>query len=90
MQCYWRHCLPHGAILFYTGLFSFDDDVRYPAIKGTIANKGSSEMTVEEVKKITEIASKIFFENNSDKLKVASLVQLDELTTLLKKYENAN
>ncbi|MDB5278524.1 MAG: OmpA/MotB domain protein [Ferruginibacter sp.] len=67
-----------------------DIDDRCPAIKGTIANKGCPEMTVEEVKKITEIASKIFFENNSDKLKVASLVQLDELTTLLKKYENAN
>lgn len=67
-----------------------DLDDRCPAIKGTIANKGCPEMTVEEEKKITEIGSKIFFETNSDKLKVASLVQLDELTAILKKYENAN
>jgi OOP family OmpA-OmpF porin len=67
-----------------------DLDDRCPLIKGTIANKGCPEMTKEEVKKITQIASKIFFETNSDKLKVASLVQLDELALILKKYENAN
>lgn len=47
-------------------------------------------MKVEDVKKITQIASKIFFETNSDKLKVASLVQLDELAEILKRYEGAN
>jgi outer membrane protein OmpA-like peptidoglycan-associated protein len=67
-----------------------DLDDRCPLIKGTIANKGCPEMTKAEVKRITQIASKIFFETNSDKLKVASLVQLDELALILKKYENAN
>ena len=66
-----------------------DNEDRCPDVAGTIANKGCPEITVEEVKKITEIASKIFFENNSDKLKTASLYQLDELVTLLKKYETA-
>jgi OOP family OmpA-OmpF porin len=47
-------------------------------------------MAKEDVKKITNIASKIFFETNSDKLKVASLSQLDELVVILKKYEAAN
>jgi len=60
-----------------------------PTVKGTIANKGCPEMTKEDVKKITQIASKIFFETNSDKLKVASLVQLDELAEILKRYEAA-
>lgn len=67
-----------------------DNEDRCPDAKGTIANKGCPEMTKEEVKKITQIASKIFFETNSDKLKVASLVQLDELAEILKKYEAAN
>lgn len=56
---------------------------------GTLANKGCPEITKEDEKKITLIASKIFFETNSDKLKVASLVQLDELAVILKKYDGA-
>jgi len=67
-----------------------DIDDKCPNIKGTIANKGCPEITKEEIKKITKIASKIFFQTNSDKLKVASLVQLDELTTILNRYETAN
>lgn len=67
-----------------------DNEDRCPNVKGTIANKGCPEMKVEDVKKITQIASKIFFETNSDKLKVASLVQLDELAEILKRYEGAN
>jgi outer membrane protein OmpA-like peptidoglycan-associated protein len=67
-----------------------DKEDRCPAVKGTIANKGCPEMAKEDVKKITNIASKIFFETNSDKLKVASLAQLDELAVILKKYEAAN
>jgi outer membrane protein OmpA-like peptidoglycan-associated protein len=67
-----------------------DNEDRCPNEKGTIANKGCPEITVEVAKQITQIASKIFFENNSDKLKVASLVQLDELSSILKKYETAN
>lgn len=67
-----------------------DIDDRCPEVKGTIANKGCPEMKVEDVKKITQIASKIFFETNSDKLKVASLVQLDELAIILNRYPEAN
>jgi OmpA-OmpF porin, OOP family len=67
-----------------------DIDDRCPNIKGTITNKGCPEITPEVEKKITQIASKIFFETNSDKLKVASLVQLDELVAILKEYETAN
>jgi outer membrane protein OmpA-like peptidoglycan-associated protein len=67
-----------------------DIDDRCPSVKGTFANKGCPEITKEEVIKITEIASKIFFETNSAKLKVASLMQLDELTNILQKYETAN
>jgi len=67
-----------------------DNEDRCPTVKGTIANKGCPEMTKADVKKITQIASKIFFETNSDKLKVASLVQLDELAEILKRYEGAN
>jgi outer membrane protein OmpA-like peptidoglycan-associated protein len=67
-----------------------DNEDRCPDVKGTIANKGCPEIAKADLKKITNIASKIFFETNSDKLKVASLVQLDELAIILKKYEAAN
>ncbi|MBL0073762.1 MAG: OmpA family protein [Bacteroidetes bacterium] len=67
-----------------------DNEDRCPTVKGNIANKGCPEITKEDVKKITQIASKIFFELNSDKLKVASTVQLDELANILKKYDAAN
>ena len=67
-----------------------DIDDRCPTIKGTMANKGCPEISKESLKRITEIGSKVFFENNSDKLKVASLVQLDELASILHKYESAN
>ncbi|MCX6307233.1 MAG: OmpA family protein [Bacteroidetes bacterium] len=67
-----------------------DIDDRCPLIQGTIANKGCPEIAKEDLVKITNIASKIFFETTSDKLKVASLSQLDELVLILKKYESAN
>jgi outer membrane protein OmpA-like peptidoglycan-associated protein len=67
-----------------------DNEDRCPNVKGTFANKGCPEIAIEDVKKITQIASKIFFETNSDKLKVASLAQLDELAEILKRYEAAN
>ena len=67
-----------------------DIDDRCPTVKGTFANKGCPEIPVEYIKKITLIGSKIFFENNSAKLKIASLVQLDELASILNKYESAN
>lgn len=67
-----------------------DIDDRCPAIKGTLTNKGCPEITPEVELKITQIANKIFFETNSDKLKVASLEQLDQLVVILKEYESAN
>jgi len=67
-----------------------DNVDRCPTVKGTIANKGCPEMTKADIKKITQIASKLFFETNSDKLKVASLVQLDELVKILNRYEASN
>ncbi len=67
-----------------------DIDDRCPKVKGTMANKGCPEITKEDVVKITKIAKKLFFENNSAKLKVASLVQLDDLVLILNRYELAN
>ncbi|WP_309641146.1 OmpA family protein [Flavobacterium sp.] len=67
-----------------------DQDDRCPNTKGNIANKGCPEITKQDAVKITYIGSKIFFENNSDKLKVASLSQLDELSKILNRYEGAN
>ncbi len=67
-----------------------DNEDRCPEVKGTIENKGCPEITKEEEKKITQIANRIFFENNSDKLKVGSLEQLDQLSAILTKYEGAN
>ncbi|WP_310558426.1 OmpA family protein [Flavobacterium sp.] len=67
-----------------------DIDDRCPNAKGTAANKGCPEITKADIVRITYIGSKIFFENNSDKLKVASLSQLDELSKILYKYEGAS
>ena len=67
-----------------------DIDDRCPNAKGTEENKGCPEIAKKDVVRITYIGSKIFFENNSDKLKVASLVLLDELVKILNKYEGAN
>ncbi len=67
-----------------------DNTDRCPLVKGTLENGGCAPMKVEDVKMITLIASKIFFETNSDKLKVASLAQLDELALILQRYPEAN
>ena len=66
-----------------------DIDDLCPNIKGTIENKGCPEIAKEDLVRITNIASKIFFETNKDILKVASLAQLDELVEILKRYEAA-
>nr|WP_315252606.1 OmpA family protein [uncultured Flavobacterium sp.] len=66
-----------------------DIDDKCPNAKGTPANSGCPEITKADIVKITYIGSKIFFENNSDKLKVASLSQLDALTLILNKYQGA-
>jgi outer membrane protein OmpA-like peptidoglycan-associated protein len=70
------------------GIVDLDDHC--PQVIGTLTNHGCPEITKEVAIKITQIASKIFFETNSDALKVASLVQLDELAKILKEYESAN
>ena len=67
-----------------------DIDDRCPTVKGTMENKGCPEITKQDIERITYLGSKIFFENNSAKLKVGSLVQLDELVSLIKKYDASN
>lgn len=69
------------------GIADLDD--KCPNAKGTQENNGCPEITKADIVKITYIGSKIFFENNSDKLKVASLSQLDALNTILNKYQGA-
>ena len=70
------------------GIADLDD--KCPKTKGTMENKGCPEIPKAEITRITMIGNKLFFENNSDKLKVASLTQLDELTKILMKYDGAN
>lgn len=67
-----------------------DMDDRCPTVKGTMENKGCPEITKQDIERITYLGSKIFFENNSAKLKVGSLVQLDELVSLINKYDASN
>lgn len=66
-----------------------DKDDRCPDVKGIAANAGCPEMPKEIVTQITKIASKIFFETGSDKLKSNSKTQLDDLADILKKYPEA-
>ena len=67
-----------------------DMDDRCPKAKGTLANKGCPEIAKEDIKKITQIASKIYFEFNSAKLKKESFTQLDALAAIIQKYEGSN
>lgn len=67
-----------------------DINDRCPTVKGTIANKGCPEMAQADVKKIAVIASKIFFETNSAKLKPVSNAQLDGLVDILKRNDAVN
>jgi OOP family OmpA-OmpF porin len=67
-----------------------DIDDRCPNTKGTMVNKGCPEIAKQDVVRINYIGSKLFFENNSDKLKVASLTLLDELVKILNKYDGAS
>ncbi len=63
---------------------------RCPNVKGTIENKGCPEMAKADIQKITLIASKIFFETNSAKLKAISNAQLDGLVDILKRNDAVN
>ncbi len=63
---------------------------RCPTEKGIAINKGCPEMEKTDLLKISQIASSIYFESNSDKIKPVSLPQLDMLAEILKKYDSAN
>jgi len=67
-----------------------DLDDRCPAVKGTIDNKGCPEIAKEDIRRITLIAGKIYFETNSDKLKLISHANLDDLADILKRYDAVN
>ncbi|MCD6065810.1 MAG: OmpA/MotB domain protein [Bacteroidetes bacterium] len=61
-----------------------------PQTKGTLANKGCPEIPKEDILRITVIASKIYFETNSAKLKLISNSQLDDLAEILKRNQGVN
>jgi len=67
-----------------------DNEDRCPAVKGTINNKGCAEIAREDILRINVIASKIYFETNSDKLKLISNSQLDDLASILQRYDGVN
>ena len=48
-----------------------DKDDKCPTVAGVASNKGCPEIPKEIITQITKIASKIFFETGSDKLKTA-------------------
>ncbi len=66
-----------------------DIDDLCPTKPGNIANKGCPEIAPEDVKKINKIASSIYFETGSNKLKKSSIAQLNTLVDLMNKYEGA-
>lgn len=85
-------CPELAGILVFKGCPDSDEDGvsdnndRCPTIKGTIENKGCPAIAKEDIVKITVIASKIYFETGSDKLKLISNSQLDDLVIILNRY----
>ena len=67
-----------------------DNEDRCPSVKGTIENKGCPEIPKVDIQRITLIASKIYFETGSAKLKLISNSQLDDLADILKRSEAVN
>jgi outer membrane protein OmpA-like peptidoglycan-associated protein len=63
-----------------------DDKDRCPAEKGNIIDKGCPTIAPVDVKKIADIAGKLFFENASAELKISSYEQLDYLVVILNRY----
>ncbi|MBI3520863.1 MAG: OmpA family protein [Bacteroidetes bacterium] len=63
---------------------------RCPTVKGTIENKGCPEIAKVDIQRITVIASKIYFETGSAKLKLISNSQLDDLADILKRNDAVN
>jgi OOP family OmpA-OmpF porin len=66
-----------------------DDMDHCPDAKGSLQNNGCPEIPKAVIQQITVIASKIYFETGSDKLKLESQTSLDELVSLLNKYPAA-
>ncbi len=66
-----------------------DKEDRCPDVVGIPSNFGCPEIPKEVVTQITKIASKIFFETGSDKLKPASKTQLEDLADILNQYKEA-
>jgi outer membrane protein OmpA-like peptidoglycan-associated protein len=66
-----------------------DKNDKCPTVKGVVANNGCPEIPKEIYTQITKIASKIFFETGSDKLKASSKTQLSDLVDILNKYPEA-
>jgi len=67
-----------------------DNIDRCPTKKGNIVEKGCPKIAPADVKKIADIAGKIYFENNSSKLKDSSFPQLDYLVEILNRYDATN
>lgn len=67
-----------------------DNNDRCPTEKGNIIDKGCPTIAPIDIKKIADIAGKLFFENNSAVLKISSFVQLDYLVVLLNRYNATN
>ncbi len=67
-----------------------DKEDRCPTVKGTLENKGCPEIPKVDIQKITLIASKIYFETGSAKLKLISNSSLDDLSEILKRNEAVN
>ncbi|MGQ7947515.1 OmpA family protein [Flavobacterium sp. WC2509] len=67
-----------------------DNIDRCPSEKGNIADKGCPKIAPIDVKKIADIAGKLFFENASAELKSSSYIQLDNLAEILKRYNATN
>jgi len=67
-----------------------DNNDRCPKDKGNIIDKGCPKITPVDVKKIADIAGKLFFENDSAKLKASSYIQLDYLVEILNRYNATN
>lgn len=65
-----------------------DNTDRCPTEKGNIDDKGCPKIAPIDVKKIADIAGKIFFENASAELKQSSYIQLDYLVEILKRYNS--
>lgn len=89
-------CPEQAGILAFQGCPDTDGDGvsdledRCPSVKGTIENKGCPEIPKEDIQRITLIAGKIYFETNSDKLKLISYSNLDDLVQILNRYPGVN